>query len=82
MPKRKRSTEEAVADQLDKSRADIARSLKAAKGFERQRLAKRVADSAPDKVKRLQQEILVLKVSCVSPVSPSALGLAARACRS
>ncbi|KAI5464796.1 Bud-site selection protein [Mariannaea sp. PMI_226] len=63
MPKRKRSGEPSVQDTINKHSDDIFRALKAAKGFERQRLSKRVRDSGitPDKKERLDREIAVLK---------------------
>lgn len=49
---------------LNKHSDDISRALKAAKGFERQRLSKRVRENGitPDKKERLDREITVLKV--------------------
>jgi hypothetical protein len=64
MPKRKRSGEPSVQEKLNKLSDDISRALKAAKGFERQRLSKRIRDDGitPDKKERLDREITVLKV--------------------
>jgi hypothetical protein len=66
MPKRKRTTEETVEEQLAKFGQELHHALKLAKGFERQRQAKRLKDSkaAPEKKERIQKEIVVLKV-CV-----------------
>ena len=62
MPKRKR--QEDVGEVLSRSRRSLSAALKLVKGFERQRLAKRLKDpkSTPAKVERLQKEVLVLKV--------------------
>lgn len=63
MPKRKRS-EASLHEKLEKSREDVSKALKLAKGFERQRYSKRLheADITPDKKERLEREITVLKV--------------------
>ncbi|KAF4966930.1 hypothetical protein FZEAL_10597 [Fusarium zealandicum] len=62
MPKRKRG-EPSLADKLDKHCNDVSKALKAAKGFERQRLSKRLRDDGlePDKKERLDREVMVLK---------------------
>ena len=62
MPKRKRDDEPLDALFL-RSRTDLFHALKAAKGFERQRQSKRLADkkSAPEKLARIDAEIVVLK---------------------
>ena len=64
MPKRKRGSELTLPDKLEKHEQDIARALKTAKGFERQRLSKRSHDDGVtvDKQQRLEREIAVLKV--------------------
>lgn len=64
MPKRKRSGELSLQEKLEKHREDIFRALKTAKGFERQRLSKRLRDDGvtPDKKERLEREVAVLKV--------------------
>lgn len=64
MAKRKRTVEETVEEQLQKFGQDVFHALKLAKGFERQRQAKRLKDSkaTPEKKQRLQKEIVVLKV--------------------
>lgn len=64
MVKRKRSREDDVEQKLADYRKEIFRALKGAKGLERQRYSKRLRDdkATPDKVKRLEREILVLKV--------------------
>ncbi|KAB5566401.1 Bud-site selection protein [Coniochaeta sp. 2T2.1] len=63
MPKRKRTVEETVEEQLQKFGQELHHALKLAKGFERQRQAKRLKDpKAPaEKKERLQKEIFVLK---------------------
>ncbi|TDZ30128.1 Protein bud22 [Colletotrichum spinosum] len=63
MVKRKRSREDELEQRLAESKKEIFRALKGAKGLERQRYSKRVRDdkAAPEKVKRLEREILVLK---------------------
>ncbi|TLD28924.1 hypothetical protein PspLS_03865 [Pyricularia sp. CBS 133598] len=63
MPKRKRSSEEDFDKSFERFNKELFRALKAAKGFERQRLAKRVKDVKlpQDKIQRLEQEVEVLK---------------------
>lgn len=61
MVKRKRN-EPKLATQLEDFEVKLFRALKVAKGFERQRLAKRVREANPDKVERLEREVAVLKV--------------------
>ncbi|KAK3384579.1 Bud-site selection protein [Lasiosphaeria ovina] len=64
MPKRKRSDEEeSVEEVFGKFRTELGHALKKAKGFERQRQAKRLYDAkaTPDKKRRVENEILVLK---------------------
>ncbi|OHE93473.1 NADH-ubiquinone oxidoreductase 30.4 kDa subunit [Colletotrichum orchidophilum] len=63
MVKRKRSREDDIDAKLTDYRKEIFRALKGAKGLERQRYSKRLRDdkATPDKVKRLEGEILVLK---------------------
>ncbi len=48
---------------FSKSRTELFRVLKAAKGFERLRLAKRIHDpkSTSEKIQRLEREVVVLK---------------------
>ncbi|RDA90399.1 hypothetical protein CP533_1043 [Ophiocordyceps camponoti-saundersi (nom. inval.)] len=63
MSKRKRSVESSVQAAFAKHEVEIFRALKAAKGFERQRLSKRLREdrlSAEKKI-RLEREITVLK---------------------
>jgi hypothetical protein len=64
MPKRKRNSEPSLQEKLEKHRDGIFRALKAAKGFERQRLSKRLHDEGitPAKQERLEREVAVLKV--------------------
>ncbi|EFZ02720.1 BUD22 domain protein [Metarhizium robertsii] len=63
MPKRKRSGQSSVHAELEKYQDEVFRALKASKGFERQRLSKRLRDPGitQDKVHRLEREIAVLK---------------------
>lgn len=60
MPKRKRDV---VDEKLAHHQQELSRKLKAAKGFERQRMAKRQRDpkSDPHKRARIEKEIFVLK---------------------
>ena len=51
-----------LATQLEEFEVKLFRALKVAKGFERQRMAKRVREANPDKVERLEREVTVLKV--------------------
>ncbi|KAI1086982.1 Bud-site selection protein [Rostrohypoxylon terebratum] len=65
MPKRKRNHEPSLSEKLTQWHKELARGMKTAKGFERQRLSKRIreaqAQGAPDKVARLEREVAVLK---------------------
>ncbi|ODA82190.1 hypothetical protein RJ55_00696 [Drechmeria coniospora] len=63
MPKRKRAAEPTLHSVLEKHQDEIFRALKAAKGFERQRLSKRLREdgASGDKKERLEREITVLK---------------------
>lgn len=63
MPKRKRG-ELSLDDKLEKQCNEVFRALKSAKGFERQRLSKRLREDGigPDKKERLEREVTVLKV--------------------
>lgn len=63
MPKRKRLEDE-LEEKLGHHSKELFRMLKVAKGFERQRMAKRQRDpkSTPDKRRRIEKEIVVLKV--------------------
>jgi hypothetical protein len=60
MPKRKR--EPSLEERLAQWEKELVRGLKTAKGFERQRLSKRIREGPPEKVVRLEKEVLVLKV--------------------
>ncbi|KAJ4393792.1 hypothetical protein N0V93_003007 [Gnomoniopsis smithogilvyi] len=62
MPKRKRE-EDVLGEKLAHHHQELSRTLKAAKGFERQRMAKRQRDpkSTPEKRARIEKEIVVLK---------------------
>jgi len=62
MPKRKRG-EASLEEKLAKWQKELVRALKLAKGFERQRLSKRLRDADLEKKARLEREVLVLKVS-------------------
>ncbi|KAI2468669.1 Bud-site selection protein [Annulohypoxylon bovei var. microspora] len=65
MPKRKRSYEPTLSEKLTQWHKELARGMKTAKGFERQRLSKRIreaqAQGTPDKAARLEREVAVLK---------------------
>ncbi|PFH59352.1 hypothetical protein XA68_12481 [Ophiocordyceps unilateralis] len=63
MPKRKRSSQSSAQAAFEKHQVEIFRALKAAKGFERQRLSKRLREDGvlPDKQHRLKREIATLK---------------------
>lgn len=63
-PKRKRSGEPTLKQKIEKLQDEIFKALKAAKGFERQRLSKRQRDVGvpQEKQQRLEREIGVLKV--------------------
>ncbi|KAI8963228.1 Bud-site selection protein [Daldinia sp. FL1419] len=63
MPKRKRNHEPSLEEKLSQWHKELARGMKTAKGFERQRLSKRIreAQNDPDKTARLEREIAVLK---------------------
>lgn len=52
-----------MQEKVDKFHQELHHALKKAKGFERQRLAKRLKDgkSTPEKIERLQKEVVVLK---------------------
>lgn len=64
MPKRKRNHEPSLEEKLSQWHKELARGMKTAKGFERQRLSKRIreAQNDPDKTARFEREIAVLKV--------------------
>jgi hypothetical protein len=66
MPKRKRG-EAGLEEKLAKWKKELVRALKLAKGFERQRLSKRLRDADPGKKARLEREVLVLKVRLLVP---------------
>jgi hypothetical protein len=61
MVKRKRE-EPRLEVNLQKWEKELVRGLKLAKGFERQRYAKRQRDADADRSARLEKEIAVLKV--------------------
>ncbi|KAK0382839.1 hypothetical protein NLU13_9934 [Sarocladium strictum] len=63
MPKRKRGSDSSLTGKLEKLQDEVFRALKAAKGFERQRIAKRSRDAGitEDKKERLDRELSVLK---------------------
>ncbi|KAI0966151.1 Bud-site selection protein [Xylaria arbuscula] len=60
MPKRKREGP-SLEENIEKWRKELARGMKTAKGFERQRLGKRLREADPEKATRLEREVLVLK---------------------
>ncbi|KAI0816102.1 Bud-site selection protein [Xylaria sp. FL0064] len=60
MPKRKRGGP-SLEENIEKWRKELARGMKTAKGFERQRLSKRIREADPEKAARLEREVLVLK---------------------
>ncbi|KAI0518131.1 Bud-site selection protein [Xylaria bambusicola] len=60
MPKRKRG-ESSLEENITKWRKELVRGMKTAKGFERQRLSKRIREADPEKAARLEKEVLVLK---------------------
>ncbi|KAI1504784.1 Bud-site selection protein [Biscogniauxia marginata] len=60
MPKRKRS-EPNLEEKLAQWRKELFRGLKTAKGFERQRLSKRIREADAEKAARLEREVAVLK---------------------
>lgn len=66
MAKRKRGAESLSIRHLEKLQEDISRSLKEAKGYERQRLSKRQREAGvtEEKKVKLEREIFVLKVCC------------------
>ncbi|KAI0002632.1 Bud-site selection protein [Xylariaceae sp. FL0662B] len=59
MPKRKR--EPSLEEKLAQWKKELVRGMKTAKGFERQRLSKRIREADADKVARLEREVAVLK---------------------
>ncbi|KAI0593240.1 Bud-site selection protein, partial [Biscogniauxia sp. FL1348] len=60
MPKRKRG-EPSLDEKLTQWRKELVRGLKTAKGFERQRLSKRIREADAEKTARLEREVAVLK---------------------
>ncbi|KAI1326609.1 Bud-site selection protein, partial [Xylariaceae sp. FL0255] len=72
MPKRKRN-EPSLDERLDKWKKELARGLKLAKGFERQRMSKRIRDADQAKKERLEREILVLKCLHIQQVAVAVL---------
>ncbi|KAI5922470.1 Bud-site selection protein [Camillea tinctor] len=60
MPKRKRG-EPSLDEKLAQWRKELVRGLKTAKGFERQRLSKRIREADEEKKARLEREVAVLK---------------------
>lgn len=75
MVKRKRASEESLDERLEKHKTDLFRALKKNKGFERQRLSKKVRDkdNTPERQVQYELEVEVLKVS----FSPCPLGFSA-----
>lgn len=64
MAKRKRSPDDDLEKKLSEYQQELFRAIKAAKGLERQRLSKRLQRDKkyPEKIQRLQREVVVLKV--------------------
>lgn len=64
MVKRKRGSEESLEERLEKYKTDLFRALKKVKGFERQRLSKKIRDKGipPETKEKIDLEIAVLKV--------------------
>lgn len=71
MPKRKRGSEPKLIEKLEKLQDEVFRGLKAAKGFERQRIAKRSREAglSEEKKQRLDRELSVLKVCSLYPLT-------------
>ena len=67
MPKRKRGAEPTLLEKLTKHEDEVFRALKAAKGFERQRMAKRTRDAGvtEEKKEKLNREIETLRVCLI-----------------
>jgi len=65
-PKRKRTNEPSLRDKLVGWNKELVRAFKTAKGFERQRLSKRIREGDAAKNERLEREVAVLKV-CFHP---------------
>ncbi|KAJ6439697.1 cellular morphogenesis protein (Bud22) [Purpureocillium lavendulum] len=63
MPKRKRSDDASLPAVLEKHQNEVSRALKTSKGFERQRLSKRLREDGlqADKKERLEREVTALK---------------------
>ncbi len=64
MPKRKRDNDTSLLSVLEKHQNEVSRALKASKGFERQRLSKRLREDGlqADRRERLEREVTALKV--------------------
>ena len=64
MGKRKRVAEESLDEKLERHKTDLFRAIKKVKGFERQRLAKRIHEKGiSDEMKaKFELEVAVLKV--------------------
>lgn len=65
MGKRKRASEESLEERLEQHKTDLFRALKKVKGFERQRLSRKIREKGipPEKKEKIDLEIAVLKVS-------------------
>jgi hypothetical protein len=78
MAKRKRE-EDSVEELYARFCRQLQHALSTAKGFERQRLGKRLRDpkSSPEKIARLQREVEVLKVCASASIQllPKQIGL-------
>ena len=66
MGKRKRSSEESLDERLERYNRDLFRALKKVKGFERQRLSRRIREKGipSEKKDKFELQVAVLKV-CV-----------------
>lgn len=64
MGKRKRSSGESLEERLEQYKTDLFRALKKVKGFERQRLSKRIREKgiSQERKEKFDLEIAVLKV--------------------
>lgn len=79
MVKRKRS-EDSLEERLERHKTDLFRALKKVKGFERQRLSRRVNEKglAPENKEKFELQIAVLKVCIPRALSISSPRASAR----
>ena len=70
MVKRKRSSDETLEEKLLQFKTDLFRALKKVKGFERQRLSRRLHEKglAEDRKEKYELEVAVLKVCTRLPM--------------